>query len=185
MLTSGNTVQIVIAASVCTSRCRASVLCDCQADVPQKPVNNQFPMPSFTILYIGCRRSDEEYLVMTEPVRRRNERHMAAAQQEHELAMQQWQRDYDLAVVEWQSFQVCSLICSAPDQHTFVMFTTVHHLQTCQLEGLFVLPFLLQSLCIGDVQASHSTEAENSFLILLRDFACAGTCGRHTKTATQ
>lgn len=56
-----------------------------------------------------CRRSDDEYQRLTEPARSRNERHQAAAQHQHALAMQQWQRDYDLAVMEWNAGQVIYL----------------------------------------------------------------------------
>ena len=62
--------------------------------------------------YVRCRRSDDEYLLSTEPVRSRNERHLAAAQHQHALAMQQWQRDYDLALMEWNSRQVDTHVCS-------------------------------------------------------------------------
>lgn len=44
--------------------------------------------------------------MMIEPVRRRNERHMAAAQHEHDVALRQWQKEYDLAIIEWESTQV-------------------------------------------------------------------------------
>ncbi|KAL3162910.1 hypothetical protein ABBQ32_009352 [Trebouxia sp. C0010 RCD-2024] len=48
------------------------------------------------------RRSDAEYLLATGPVRSRNERHMAAAQHQHALALQQWQKDYDFAMMAWK-----------------------------------------------------------------------------------
>ncbi|KAL0041510.1 hypothetical protein WJX79_005750 [Trebouxia sp. C0005] len=54
------------------------------------------------------RRSDEEYYRMTEPVRTRNEVLMAAAQQQHDVAVQQWQTEYSLAVMEWESLQEMS-----------------------------------------------------------------------------
>lgn len=53
------------------------------------------------------RRNDEEYYRMTEPMRTRNEVLMAAAQQQHDAAIQQWQKEYSLAVMEWESLQVC------------------------------------------------------------------------------
>lgn len=54
----------------------------------------------------ACRRSDEEYHRMTEPLRSHNELLMAAAEQQHDSAVQQWQREYSLAVMEWESMQV-------------------------------------------------------------------------------
>ncbi|KAL0042270.1 hypothetical protein WJX77_008145 [Trebouxia sp. C0004] len=54
------------------------------------------------------RRSDAEYYRMTEPVRTRNEVLMAAAQQQHDAAKQQWQTEYSLAVMEWESLQEVS-----------------------------------------------------------------------------
>ena len=45
---------------------------------------------------------------MTEPVRTRNEVLMAAAQQQYDVAVQQWQKEYSLAVMEWESLQVCA-----------------------------------------------------------------------------
>ena len=48
---------------------------------------------------------------MTEPIRSRNERHMAAAHHEHDLAVRRWQKAYDLAVMEWESSQVPCLTC--------------------------------------------------------------------------
>ncbi len=56
-----------------------------------------------------CRRNDEEYYRMTEPVRTRNEVLMAAAQQQHDAAIQQWQKEYSLAVMEWESLQVFAI----------------------------------------------------------------------------
>jgi len=53
-----------------------------------------------------CRRSDEEYYRMTEPLRTHNEVLMAAAAQQHEVAVKQCQREYSLAVMEWESLQV-------------------------------------------------------------------------------
>ena len=46
---------------------------------------------------------------MTEPVRTRNEVLMAAAQQQHDVAVQQWQTEYSLAVMEWESLQVVAI----------------------------------------------------------------------------
>ena len=54
----------------------------------------------------ACRRSDEKYHRMTEPLRSHNELLMAAAEQQHDSAVQQWQREYSLAVMEWESLQV-------------------------------------------------------------------------------
>ncbi|KAL0050091.1 hypothetical protein WJX82_004313 [Trebouxia sp. C0006] len=54
------------------------------------------------------RRNDEEYYRMTEPMRTRNEVLMAAAQQQHDAAIQQWQKEYSLAVMEWESLQEVS-----------------------------------------------------------------------------
>ena len=61
--------------------------------------------------HMQCRQTDDEYLLSAEPVRSRNERHLAAAQHQHALAMQQWQRDYDLALMEWSSRQVDTHVC--------------------------------------------------------------------------
>ena len=61
-----------------------------------------------------CRRNDVEYYRMTEPVRTRNEVLMAAAQQQYDVAVQQWQKEYSLAVMEWESLQVCA---NAPMLH--------------------------------------------------------------------
>ncbi len=46
---------------------------------------------------------------MTEPLRTHNEVLMAAAQQQHDAAVQQWQKEYSLAVMEWESLQVCAI----------------------------------------------------------------------------
>lgn len=78
-----------------------------------------------------CRRSDDEYQRLTEPARSRNERHQAAAQHQHALAMQQWQRDYDLALMEWNAGQVIHLF-----DHTHSWHLMFH----AYIASVFALP---------------------------------------------
>ena len=58
------------------------------------------------LCHASCRRSDEEYDRLTEPLREHNAQLMAAARHQHDLALQQWQKQYQLAVMEWESMQV-------------------------------------------------------------------------------